>query len=278
MRLKPTTLTRPFFDIYAEYLATNVDFRALSSTGSSSITGTSSYNQKSNVKIIAHLTETLLKPDIDFELQLPADGPKDFFVLKRLEQFKQDKNELNKQITSLLLFNSFISADQGFVTAGGVSNILSNTIGGVVSGAVSGFFNNLLQKYVKNLSFNFDLNSSYELQQNIAKLQAAAKSNFVYTLLNGRLIISAGLNVDYNNPYANRNTSLLVTPDVTVEWILSKNGRVRVVGFNRTNYDLVSQRNRTGVSLAYRRDFDRISYLIAKILFLEGKRKKIRMD
>ena len=265
-------------DIYAEYLATNVDFRALSSTGSSSITGTSSYNQKSNVKIIAHLTETLLKPDIDFELQLPADGPKDFFVLKRLEQFKQDKNELNKQITSLLLFNSFISADQGFVTAGGVSNILSNTIGGVVSGAVSGFFNNLLQKYVKNLSFNFDLNSSYELQQNVAKLQAAAKSNFVYTLLNGRLIISAGLNVDYNNPYANRNTSLLVTPDVTVEWILSKNGRVRVVGFNRTNYDLVSQRNRTGVSLAYRRDFDRISYLIAKILFLEGKRKKIRMD
>ena len=99
------------------------------------------------------------------------------------------KNELNKQITSLLLFNSFISTEQNFISASGGYSILSNTIGGVVSSAVSGFFNNLLQKYIKNLSFNFDLNSSYELQENVSKLQAAAKSNFVYTLLNGRLII-----------------------------------------------------------------------------------------
>ena len=265
-------------NIYAEYTAPKVDFRALSSNNSSVTGSTSSYNQKSDVKIIAHLTETLLKPNIDFDLQLPPGSNPDFFVLKRLEQFKQDENELNKQITSLLLFNSFISADQGFVTAGGVSNILSNTIGGVVSGAVSGFFNNLLQKYVKNLAFNLDLNSSYELQQNVQKLQAAAKGNFIYTLLNGRLIISAGLNVDYNNPYANRSTNVLVTPDVTLEWILTKSGRVRVILFNRTNYDLVGQRNKSGLSVAYRRDFDRIAKLFTKILFLESSSEKNRME
>jgi hypothetical protein len=267
-------------DITAEYLATNVNLKPLSSTGTSTaITGTSSYNAKSDVKILAHLTETLLKPKIDFDLQLPQGSSSsiDFLVLKKLEQFKNDENELNKQITSLLLFNSFISTDQAFITASGGYNILSGTIGGVVSGAVSGFFNNLLQKYVKNLSFNFDLNSSIDetlLQQNVSKLQAAAKSNFVYTLMNGSLIISAGLNVDYNNPYANRNTSVLVTPDVTVEWIITKNGRVRLVGFNRTNYDLVGQRNRTGVSLAYRRDFDKISKLVANILFFEWASKR----
>ena len=89
------------------------------------------------------------------------------------------------------------------------------------------------------------------------------------------LLFSAGLNLDYNNPYANtnRNTSLLVTPDVTVEWVLGKTGKVRVVAFNRTNYDLVGQRNRTGVSLAYRKDFDKIAPLVAKILFLEWRRK-----
>ncbi len=268
-------------DINAEYLATNVNLRALSLSENNTLTTTGSYNQKSDVRILAHLTETLDKPKIDFDIQLPAGSNPDFLMVKRLEQFKQDENEMNKQITSLLLFNSFINTNEGFITASSGYSILSGTIGGVVSSAISGFFNNLLQKYVKNLSFNFDLNSSLgdastQLQQNVSRLQAAAKSNFVYTLLNGRLIISAGLNVDYNNPYANRNTSVLVTPDVQVEWVLTKNGRVRVVGFNRTNYDLVGQRNRTGLSLAYRRDFDKISKIIANILFLEftGSRKR----
>ncbi|MBL0355585.1 MAG: translocation/assembly module TamB domain-containing protein [Chitinophagaceae bacterium] len=264
-------------DIIAEYLATNVNFKSLTNSASAGLGG-NSFNQKSNLRVVAHLTETLLKPAIDFELQLPAGSPiTDFLVLKKLEQFKQDKNELNKQITSLLLFNSFINTDQGFITASGGYSVLSNTIGGVVSSAISGFFNNLLQKYVKNLSFNFDVNSSLDnLQANVEKLQAAARSNFVYTLLNGRLIISAGLNLDYNNPYANinRNSNVLITPDITVEWILTKSGRLRVVGFNRTNYDLVGQRNRTGINLSYRRDFEKLPGIFATILFGENRNRK----
>jgi hypothetical protein len=252
-------------DILAEYLATNVNFKNLAGPSTST---TSSFQQQSDLRVLAHLTETLLKPTIDFEFQLPAGSPiTDFLILKKLEQFKEDKNELNKQVTSLLLFNSFINTNQGFITANSGYNVLAGTIGGVVSNAISGFFNALLQKYVKNLTFSLDVNSSLEsgseLQNNVAKLQAAAKSNFVYTLLNGRLIITAGVNLDYNNPYANinRNSNVLITPDITAEWILSKDGRVRVVGFNRTNYDLVGQRNRTGASLSYRKDVDKLSQI-----------------
>lgn len=265
-------------NIQAEYLAENVNFVNLSSTGSSNIGTSSSFNQKSDIKVIAKLTETLLKPAIDFELQLPAGSAiTDFLILKRLEQFKQDKNELNKQVTSLLLFNSFINTDQNFITAGAGYNVISSTIGGVVSNAISGFFNKFLQRYVKNLVFNFDINSSYDnagtLQASVAKLQAAAKSNFVYTLMNGRLIISAGFNLDYNNPYvnANRNSNVLITPDITAEWILTKDGRVRIVGFNRTNYELIGQRNRTGVSLSYRKEMDRLSQIFKS-------RRRVRVE
>ena len=254
-------------DIQAEYLATKVDFSNLSST----------VRQRADVKVIAHLTETLLKPAIDFEFQLPAGSPiNDYLVLKRLAQFREDKNDLNKQVTSLLIFNTFISTSggsQGLINAGSGINILSNTIGGVVSNAISGFFNKLLSKYIKNLTVIIDVNSSVtgDLQTNVERLQTAAKSNFVYTLYNGRLIISAGLNLDYNNPYttANRNSNLLVTPDITFEWLLTKDGRVRVVGFNRTNFDLVGQRNRTGVSLSFRKEADLISQLF---LFKSGKK------
>ncbi|MEO5891800.1 MAG: translocation/assembly module TamB domain-containing protein, partial [Ferruginibacter sp.] len=248
-------------DILAEYLAKNVNFNPIS-------TKATQINQKEDVRVIAHLTETLLKPAIDFEFQLPASSPlkNDFVIANRLQQFKDDKNELNKQVTSLLLFNSFTSSNQAFITASSGYSVLSGTIGGVVSNALSGYFNKLLQKYIKNTSLYFDLNSGLELEGNVSKLQAAAKSGLVFTLLNGRLIISAGVNLDYNNPYVintGRNNNLLVTPDITAEWILSKDGRIRLVGFNRTNYDPISQRTRTGVSLSYRKDIDKLSQLFA---------------
>jgi hypothetical protein len=254
-------------DIIAEYLASNVDFSNISSTIG---TTSRSFNQKGDLRVLAHLTETLLKPAIDFEFKLPESSPlrSDFFIVKRLQQFREDKNDLNKQVTSLLLFNTFINNSQGFLTASSGYNVLSSTIGGVVSNAISGFFNNFLKKYIKNTSLYFDLNTSLggsaiDLQANVAQLQAAAKSGFIFTLLNGRLIISAGVNVDYNNPYItyNRNNNVLVTPDITAEFLITKDGRVRVVGFNRTNYDLVGQRNKTGVNLSYRKDFDKLTQL-----------------
>jgi hypothetical protein len=255
-------------DILAEYLATQVNFETLASTTPGSGSLSSSFGLKSDLKVVAHLTETLLKPKIEFNLVLPAGSNiTDFLILKRLEQFKQDENDLNKQVTSLLLFNSFINTRQGFINAGSGYNVISSTIGGVVSNAISGFFNKFLQQYIKNLTVNVDLNSSYDdIQSNVNKLQAAAKSNFVYTLLNGRLIITAGINVDYNNPYvtSTRNNNVLVTPDITAEWILTQDGRVRVVGFNRTNYDLIGQRNRTGVSIAYRKDVDKLSQIFKR--------------
>jgi len=265
-------------NIQAEYVAENVNFSSLSNN-SGSVLSSNSFQQKSNVIVIAKLTETLLKPAIDFEFKLPAGTPiTDFLILKRLEQFKQDKNEMNKQVTSLLLFNSFINNNQNFINAGAGYNVISGTIGGVVSNAVSGFFNNFLQRYVKNLAFNFDLNSYIDnagttLQNNVARLQAAARSNFVYTAMNGRLIVSLGVNLDYNNPYVNaaRTNNVLVTPDITAEWILTKDGRVRIVGFNRTNYDLIGQRNRTGVSLSYRKEMDHLSQIFKS-------RKRLRLE
>jgi len=72
---------------------------------------------------------------------------------------------------------------------------------------------------------------------------------------NGRLIVSLGGNIDYNNPYIlqARNTNVLLTPDITVEYILTADGKLRVVGFNRTSVDALSQRNRTGVRLSYQK-------------------------
>ena len=256
-------------NIIAEYLAKNVDFSSISSEIGNVSSNTSSFNQKSDVRILAHLKETLTKPVIDFEFQLPEYSTlrSDFFIVKRLQQFKEDKNDLNKQVTSLLLFNSFTSS-KGQIAPNSGYNVLYSTIGSVVSSAISGYFNKFLQKYVKNTSVYLDVAPSFggspnDLQSNVNKLQAAAKSGFVFTFLEGRMIISVGVDLDYNNPYVNysNNNNLLVTPDVTLEYIINKDGSVRVVAFNRTNADFTGQLNKTGINLSYRKDFDNFSEL-----------------
>ncbi len=79
-------------------------------------------------------------------------------------------------------------------------------------------------------------------------------------LLSSNINVIIGGNLDYNNPYL--QSSGLITPDITVEWLLNKDGSVRVVGFNKTSTDLTSnQRNRSGLQLGYRKDFDRFSDL-----------------
>ncbi len=254
-------------NIIAEYLAKNVDFSVIASDITNVNTNTSAFNLKSDLRVVAHLQETLKKPGISFDFELPEYSPlrSDFFIVKRLQQFQEDKNDLSKQVTSLLLFNSFTSSTQGLAPNSGY-NVLYSSIGGVVSSALTGYFNKFLQKYVKNTTVYLDVAPSFggspnDLQENVNKVQAAAKSGLVFKLMDDRMIISVGVNLDYNNPYVNytNNNNILVTPDVTLEYIINKDGTVRVVAFNRTNADFNGQQNKTGVNLSYRKDFDALS-------------------
>lgn len=250
-------------NINAEYLAKNVDLRNLSS----------SFKQKSDLTIIAHLTGVLNKPDVSFDFALPAVTERDFIAEKKLEDIKNDKNEQLKQVASLLLLNTFISENSGFLTGDNTLGLAANTIGQVLSNALTSTFSKFLQKALNDntISTYFDVSSSLDLKNSASQLQGAVKLGLTKTYFNNKLIISLGGNLDFNNPYL-INTNVLLTPDFTAEWLLSKDGKLRVVGFRRTNIDYtLGQRNRQGLSLSYRSDFDRLSEIFGRN---EEKRKK----
>lgn len=253
-------------NIDAEYLAKRVDLSNLSP----------STKQKENITIIAHLTGVLNKPIINFDFQLPANSElsKDFIALNRLEALKNNENEMYKQVASLLLFNTFISAgqNQGFLTGGNTIGLATNTIGGIISNWLVNTFNKELEKATNGVvSTYFDINSSLDLQNKAALLQANLSAG-VKLVLSSRLVVLIGGNLDYNNPYAQLNKKGLLTPDINIEWSLNKDGSLKVVGFNRTSIDLAQgQRNRSGVKLSYRKDFDRISEILKPN---EERRKK----
>jgi hypothetical protein len=245
-------------NIDAEYLAKKVDLSNLSS----------STKQKENVTIVAHITGVLNKPVIKFEFRLPPSSAlsKDFFTLNKLEALRNDENEMNKQVASLLIFNSFVSSDQnqGFNAGGNTIGIATTTIGGIVSGWLTNLFNKELTKATNGVvSTYFDINSSFDLQSKAAQLQANLSAG-VKLVLSSRLVVLIGGTLDYNNPYAQLNKKGLLSPDINIEWSLNKDGSLKVIGFNRTSVDFTQgQRNRSGVKLSYRKDFDKLSDIFA---------------
>ncbi len=250
-------------NIDAKYNASNVDMQNLSS----------SLRQKGSLSIIAHLKGVLNKPDISFDFQLGKDVRSDFIAEKKLDDLKNDKNEQLKQVASLLLLNTFTTDNSSFLTGDNTLGVAANTIGKILSNALTTTFSKFLQKALNDntISTYFDVNSSLDLKNTASQLQGAIKVGLTKTYLNNRLIISLGGNFDINNPYL-ANTNLLLTPDFTAEWLLSKDGKLRIVGFRRTNIDYTfGQRNRQGISLAYKSDFDRFSDLFGPS---EEKRRK----
>ena len=265
--------------IDAEYLAPNVDLSSLA-------TSRGKYQQKSDLLIIAHLTNTLKAPKISFEFEFPqnqqTDYSKDPVLIENLKKFSKDENEQNRQVASLLLFNTFINDNNGGFGAS-TASFLSGTAGQVISGFLNNQLTKVFQKLFKDPTITpyISFNSNYNLTSTelINALEASGNFGFKKAYVNGRLVVSLGGNIDYNNPYIllARQTNVLLTPDITIEYLLTKDGKLRIVGFNRTVVDAtLGQRNRTGVRLSYNRDFDLLNKAERMLRREERKKKKAK--
>ncbi len=260
---KPFTLNRgtitwngdPYLaiiDIDAEYLAKNVDIAEISP---------SSQYRKTDIIILSHFSGNLGHPVINFQFQLPqqSDLRNDYFIVKKLEDFRNNENEMFKQVASLLLLNRF-TLEQNFISSGSTVAIATSTIGGVVSSWLTNIFNRELDRATKGIiSTYIDINPTVDLRSQANQLQANVRAG-LKILFSSRINLLVVGNYEYNNPYLQAQGRGLITPDITLEWLLNKDGSLRVVGFNRTSIDFTSsQRVRSGVQLSYRKNFNKLS-------------------
>jgi len=242
-------------DIEAEYLAKNVDISGLRPDARVSV--------KEDVTILSHLTGSLKKPIIRFEFRLPekSEIKRDYIAINKLADYQNDEDNMNKQVASLLLFNSFLFDEQQRQAGSNTLAIATNTVGGLMSSYLTNLFNRELEKATDGvISTYIDISPTLNLQAAANQLQANVRAG-LKILLSSRLQVLIGGNLDYNNPSASQFARKgLITPDITIEWLLNKDGTLRVVGFNRTSADYtIGQRNRSGVQLSYRKDFEKLS-------------------
>jgi len=226
--------------------------------------------EPSNLFVIAKMKNTLKNPEITFEFELPQGHPcrNNPITDNGFKQLYRNTDEMNRQVMSLLLVGDFLNSSstaQGTTISTSILTNAASTLSEFIAQQVTLAFGALL----KNIPGLKDLNLDPYVTFNPAtvsglqaqSLQGTGKFGVNKSFLNGRIIIKAGgayflSNNQNQTPLTNNGNQL--TPDVNIEWLISPDGKVRLIGFYRTVFDLQSRRNRSGISLSYVKDFEKL--------------------
>jgi hypothetical protein len=258
--------------IDARYEAENVRFSDLNLSGANiNITNANLLRYRGSVYVIAELSGSLLKPDIKFEIELPPGSPlrndqEAQFVLQRIQS---DQNELNKQVSFLIVFNSFgplSNTGTGNLVTRGFESIVVNSISGFISNQISKQLSRAFEKTGVKVNFNAELYSGSNFltdnANNLSLDRTKLDLSFAKSLLNERLTFTFGSALDFGlNTQQVQAARTQFLPDLSAEWKITPDGKLLLTFFYRDSWDYIinSRQNRSGVSISHRREFDRLS-------------------
>ena len=156
---------------------------------------------------------------------------------------QKNTNEINKQVTYLIVFNSFAPSELGSNNTG--PSIGLNTISSILLNVVSDELNKILGNLLKNEKYNINLNTSFYNRNvigNNTALNLGSNVNFSIgrSFFNNRFIISTGIGLDAPLQQSNIQQSIQLLPDVTLEWLINTSGSLRASFFYRENTDYLN--------------------------------------
>lgn len=263
-------------NLTATYTANNVSYAPLASHWSNidqNISGA-----RSDVYVVANLTDKLFSPKINFSLEFPPSSvAKDDPALAfSLQQLQTNTNEMNKQATYLVVFGIFAPVE---------NSTNNNTFQDIATTSLSGIFFNVINEQVRKIvsdifkteKINFNFNSSIYNRNVIDpggsrfSLGSNVNASIGSSLFQNKVIISLGGSVEglLQSGTIQQNVQLL--PNATIEILLNESGSFRANLFYRQNIDYLTTSNtgagtlnRAGVGLSYRKEADNFWELFFK--------------
>jgi len=190
---------------------------------------------------------------------------------------QRNTNEINRQVTYLIVFNSFAPSElSGDVSGTGLG---VNTISGILLNVLSDQINKILGNLLKSEKYNISLNTTIYNRDIISRtnntaLNLGSNVNFSIgrSFFNNRFIISTGVGFDAPLQQTSISQNIQLLPDVTLEWLINQSGTVRASFFYRENTDYLTSTTSTGpgkarrygAALSYRKDFNKLNELFKK--------------
>ena len=216
----------------------------------------------------------LMKPKISFGLDMPKDeqGYAGGQVYGRIQQLDQQENELNKQVFSLLVLNRFYPEAGSSGSQGGTMAIARDNLNEALSDQLNMFSDRLLGD--TGVKLNFGVDSFTDYQGESAQQRTQVDITAQKKLFNDRLIMSVGSQVDVQGSNRNPDQQTPVIGNVSLEYLLTKDGRFRLKGFRRNEFENVidGQLIVSGISLIFTKEFNEFRNLWKSILNNQSKK------
>ncbi len=213
--------------------------------------------KRANVGVVLNAQGRLSAPELKFDIEIPesSSGPVGSSVTQALDRLRLNESDLNKEVFSLLLFNSFTgSSSTGNIATTGTSTAL-RSVGDLINTQL-----NRLASSAEGLEFNFNMDQ-YDDQVTEGGGQITEVNLGVsQTLFNDKLVISVGGNVDVGSGNEERQGLSGVAGDFVLEYKITEDGKYRVKVFQKTDYDVLNENNlwRTGAGFSYKTKFGKI--------------------
>lgn len=211
------------------------------------------------VNALLRLQGDISAPEISFDLEFPTLTSD---VYRKVMSIISTEDMMNRQIIYLLALNSFYTPD--YVA----DSSRSSEWASVASSTISSQLSNLLGQMSDNWSISPNFRSDAGDFSDI-EVELALSSQ----LLNNRLLFNG--NFGYrDNALNSRNSNFI--GDFDIEYLLTKNGNIRLKAYNHyndQNYYVRSALTTQGVGVVFKHDFDNIHDFLWK-----RKKKKDKED
>jgi hypothetical protein len=226
------------------------------------------YKQRLPFEVLLQMQGELLKPQLSFDIRLPdgnynVAGDVVGTIKNQLVQLRNNESELNKQVFSLLLLNSFV-ADNPF-TASNTSSIES-TARSSASRLLSDQMNQLAGSLIQGVDFNFDLISDEDYTTGSQQYRTDLNIDVSKNLFNDRLKVSVGSNFELEGPQNSNREATNLAGNVALDYRLSRDGRYLLRAYRKNEYQGVAEGYiiETGVGFIFTFDYSKFSEMMKR--------------
>jgi hypothetical protein len=211
---------------------------------------------KTRVDCIMNLTGKPEQPAVTFDFELPHANEDERQMVRSIVSTEEERNMQAIYLIGLGRFYN-MDSESGFQSKDAMNAIVSSTL--------SQHLNQFIENAVGNSKWSFGTN--------LKTGDDGWRNMDVEGLLNGKLLDNRLLisgNFGYREKYYTQRSFI---SDVTVEYLLTKNGSISLKAYNQANdrYFVQSSLNTQGIGVQFKKDFNRLNELF---LWLTSKKKK----
>jgi hypothetical protein len=266
VRAQYSGLKAPIYTLIQEYIVNNPSVAEQA-------------RERTDVDLTMILTGSLLHPNIAFDIDFPTlTGEIKGYADSKVKALKANENAMNEQVVGLLFSRSFLPSTSGVSTSGVISKGITNTLSEIISSTFSSYLGGLLAdilpqgNFLTGIDFQVGvdlptlggdvINSEGQFEDPNASEYSA---NLPLEFFNDRLSVNFGGNYVSGSSFVPGSTSgTYFSGDVTFEYQITADKRLKIRAYNRNTLTFEGRKNKVGVGLAYKREYDSFSQIFGK--------------